>query len=71
MTPLDTVRFPQTDIAAIARGFGFDGVTARGQPTSRRCATGWRARAGARCSIDAKVTSAHGSWWLKKAFRGH
>ena len=21
--------------------------------------------------IDAKVTSAHGSWWLEEAFRGH
>ena len=21
--------------------------------------------------IDAKITSAHGSWWLEEAFRGH
>ena len=27
--PLDTVTFPETDIAAIARGFGCDGVTVR------------------------------------------
>ena len=29
--PLDTVRFPDTDLAAVARGFGFDGVTVRGR----------------------------------------
>src|SRR5260370_22083640 len=28
--PLDTVRFPAADIAAIGRGFGCDGVTVRG-----------------------------------------
>jgi thiamine pyrophosphate-dependent acetolactate synthase large subunit-like protein len=27
---LDLVRFPETDIAAIARGYGCDGVTVRG-----------------------------------------
>ena len=27
--PLDTVRYPPADIAAIGRGFGFEGVTVR------------------------------------------
>lgn len=27
---LSTVRFPETDIAAIARGYGFTGITVRG-----------------------------------------
>jgi acetolactate synthase-1/2/3 large subunit len=27
--PLDTVRFPETDLAAVARGFGFERVTGR------------------------------------------
>jgi thiamine pyrophosphate-dependent acetolactate synthase large subunit-like protein len=30
-TPLDIVQFPDTDIAAIARGFGCEGITVRGQ----------------------------------------
>ena len=29
--PLDTVRFPETDLAAVARGFGFEAVTVRGR----------------------------------------
>ena len=29
--PLDTVRFPPADIAAVARGFGFEAVTVRGE----------------------------------------
>ena len=28
--PLDIVKFPDTDIAAIARGFGCEGITVRG-----------------------------------------
>ena len=48
--PLDTVRFPETDLAAIARGFGFDGVTVREPPrTWRRWPPGSTARARRRC----------------------
>jgi acetolactate synthase I/II/III large subunit len=69
--PLDTVRFPPTDIAAIARGFGFEGVTVRSAgdlPAVRDWLDGPRQRP---LLIDAKVTSARGSWWLEEAFRGH
>jgi acetolactate synthase I/II/III large subunit len=69
--PLDTVRFPPTDIAAIARGFGFEGVTVRTAgdlAAVRDWVAGPRERP---LLIDAKVTSAHGSWWLEEAFRGH
>jgi hypothetical protein len=68
---LDTVRFPETDLAAIARGYGFEALTVRrvgdlaGLPT-------WLA--GPRTSpllIDAKVTRDQPSWWLEEAFRGH
>ncbi|MEU7849108.1 thiamine pyrophosphate-binding protein [Micromonospora parva] len=69
--PLDTVTFPQTDLAAIARGYGCDGMTVRTvddlEPVRQ-----WLA--GPRTwplVIDAKVSSAHGSWWLEEAFRGH
>jgi thiamine pyrophosphate-dependent acetolactate synthase large subunit-like protein len=69
--PLDTVRFPPTDIAAIGRGFGFDGVTVRSAAdlgAVRDWVDGPRERP---LLIDAKVTSSRGSWWLEEAFRGH
>ncbi|HTX26446.1 MAG TPA: thiamine pyrophosphate-binding protein [Streptosporangiaceae bacterium] len=69
--PLETVRFPPADIAAIGRGFGFDGVTVRTAgdlAAVRDWVDGPRERP---LIIDAKVTSAHGSWWLEEAFRGH
>ena len=69
--PLDTVRFPPRDIAAIARGFGFDAVTAR-TAADLSAVRDWLAGPRERpLLIDAKVTSAHGSWWLEEAFRGH
>ena len=69
--PLDTVRFPPTDIAAIARGFGFEGVTVR-TAADLGAVRDWLAGPRGRpLLIDAKVTSAHGSWWLEEAFRGH
>ena len=69
--PLDTVRFPPTDIAAIARGFGFEGVTVR-TAADLTLVRDWLAGPRERpLLIDAKVTSAHGSWWLEEAFRGH
>jgi acetolactate synthase I/II/III large subunit len=69
--PLDTVRFPAADIAAIGRGFGCDGVTVRRvEDLAAVCSwlDGPRSRP---LVVDAKVTSAHGSWWLEEAFRGH
>jgi acetolactate synthase-1/2/3 large subunit len=69
--PLDTVVFPDTDIAAIARGFGFEAVTVGStadlEPL-RHWLDGPRDRP---FLIDAKVTREHGSWWLEEAFRGH
>ncbi len=69
--PLDIVRFPPADIAAIGRGFGFEGMTVRDAADLapvRRWLDGPRERP---LLIDAKVTSTHGSWWLEEAFRGH
>jgi thiamine pyrophosphate-dependent acetolactate synthase large subunit-like protein len=69
--PLDVVRFPPADIAAIGRGFGFEGVTVRDAADLapvRDWLDGPRDRP---LLIDAKVTSARGSWWLEEAFRGH
>ena len=69
--PLDTVTFPETDIAAVARGYGFEAVTVR-TPADLKAVQDWVA--GPRSApllIDAKVTREHGSWWLEEAFRGH
>jgi thiamine pyrophosphate-dependent acetolactate synthase large subunit-like protein len=69
--PLDTVRFPPADIAAIGRGFGFEGVTVR-SAGDLGPVRDWLAGPPERpLLIDAKVTSARGSWWLEEAFRGH
>ncbi len=69
--PLDTVRFPPADIAAIGRGFGFEGVAVR-SAEDLAAVRGWLDGPRERpLLIDAKVTSAHGSWWLEEAFRGH
>ncbi|HUB23305.1 MAG TPA: thiamine pyrophosphate-binding protein [Streptosporangiaceae bacterium] len=69
--PLDTVRFPPTDIAAIGRGFGFEAVTVR-KSGDLAAVRGWLDGPRERpLLIDAKVTSSHGSWWLEEAFRGH
>jgi acetolactate synthase-1/2/3 large subunit len=69
--PLDTVRFPPADIAAIGRGYGCAGVTVRG-PGDLAPVRDWLAGSRDRpLVIDAKVTSASGSWWLEEAFRGH
>ncbi|WFF00034.1 thiamine pyrophosphate-binding protein [Micromonospora sp. WMMD964] len=69
--PLETVTFPDTDLAAIARGYGCDGVTVRSVDDLgpvREWLAGRRTRP---LVVDAKVCAARGSWWLEEAFRGH
>jgi acetolactate synthase-1/2/3 large subunit len=72
---LGSVTFPETDIAAIARGFGAEGITVRTLddlgPVKDWVA---RFRAGSHSRplvIDAKIASDGGSWWLAEAFQGH
>jgi acetolactate synthase I/II/III large subunit len=68
---LDTVRFPETDLASIARGFGLTGLTVRRIDDLNAVAT-WVAGTRSRpLLIDAKIVDDGGSWWLKDAFRGH
>jgi len=69
--PLDTVRFPPADIAAIARGFGCDAVTVRTADDLGPVRDWLQSRPHQPIVIDAKVTSDHGAWWLEEAFRGH
>jgi thiamine pyrophosphate-dependent acetolactate synthase large subunit-like protein len=69
--PLDAVTFPETDIAAIARGFGCEGVTVRRREDLAAVAA-WLAGPRDRpMLVDAKVTRDRPSWWLEEAFRGH
>jgi thiamine pyrophosphate-dependent acetolactate synthase large subunit-like protein len=68
---LDTVVFPDTDIAAIGRGFGFDAVTVR-SPADLDAVRAWLDAGRPRpMLVDAKVADQEPSWWLEEAFRGH
>lgn len=69
--PLDTVRFPPTDIASIGRGFGCDGVTVRAKGDLDAVADWVKGPRDKPLVIDAKVVSDRGSWWLEEAFRVH
>jgi thiamine pyrophosphate-dependent acetolactate synthase large subunit-like protein len=69
--PLDIVVFPETDLAAIARGYGCEAVTVR-DPADLAPVAKWLA--GPRSVpmvVDAKVVATRPSWWLEEAFRGH
>lgn len=68
---LEIVRFPPTDIASIAQGFGAEAMTIRNE-TDLSAATA-RLAAGVKSVlvIDAKIASDGGSWWLAEAFKGH
>ncbi|GAB2665618.1 thiamine pyrophosphate-binding protein [Prescottella soli] len=70
-TDHSAVTFPDTDIAAIARGYGADAVTVRSVrdlDAVREWVAGPRIRP---LLIDAKVSSDGGAWWLAEAFKGH
>jgi thiamine pyrophosphate-dependent acetolactate synthase large subunit-like protein len=70
-TNLETVVFPATDIASIARGYGATAVTVR-SVDDLDAVTAWVASSPtAPLVIDAKISSDGGSWWLQEAFKGH
>ncbi|MEU1986223.1 thiamine pyrophosphate-binding protein [Nocardia sp. NPDC019395] len=70
-----TVTFPETDIAAIAAGFGATGVTVRSVrdlAPVREWLDHYRRTGTARpLVIDAKIAGDGGAWWLAEAFAGH
>jgi thiamine pyrophosphate-dependent acetolactate synthase large subunit-like protein len=68
---LDTVRFPETDFAAIARGHGFDAVTVRSVEDVAAVASWVAGQRSSPLLVDAKVARSRPSWWLEEAFRGH
>jgi thiamine pyrophosphate-dependent acetolactate synthase large subunit-like protein len=69
--PLDTVRFPDTDLAELARGAGAQGLTVR----RRADLTGlgdWLTSGRQRpLLLDAKVVPRVAAEWLQEAFRSH
>ncbi|NUP47685.1 MAG: thiamine pyrophosphate-binding protein, partial [Catenulispora sp.] len=68
---LGTVTFPDTDLAAIARGYGCQAATVR-VPADLAALTDWLAGPRERpLLLDAKVAADEASWWLEEAFRGH
>jgi thiamine pyrophosphate-dependent acetolactate synthase large subunit-like protein len=69
--PLNTVTFPDTDLAEIGRGFGCAGLTVR-EVADLAGVRDWLAGPRDRpLVVDAKVSSRRGAWWLEEAFRGH
>jgi thiamine pyrophosphate-dependent acetolactate synthase large subunit-like protein len=66
-----TVRFPDTDLAAVAAGYGCDSVIVR-RADDLDAVTGWLAGPRRRpLLVDAKVRDDEPAWWLAEAFKGH
>ena len=63
------ITYVHSDVAAVARGFGFQAVTVRSPADLVPVATWVAGDRSAPLLIDAKVTS-QASWWLEEAF-GH
>jgi acetolactate synthase I/II/III large subunit len=68
---LDNVRFPETDLAAIARGYGYAAATVRTTEDLAPVRSWLAAPRDRPMLIDAKVTTTRPSWWLEEAFKGH
>ena len=67
---LRTVTFPDTDFAALARGYGAAGLTVRSRQDLDQVAD-WAKDPQGVLVVDGKVADIGGSWWLAEAFRGH
>ncbi len=68
---MSSVVFPETDFAAIGRGFGAEGITVR-TVEDLDAVTKWlESSPSVPLVIDAKITSDGGSWWLAEAFKRH
>jgi thiamine pyrophosphate-dependent acetolactate synthase large subunit-like protein len=68
---LAPVRFPETDIAAIGRGFGATGVTVRSEEDLTAVGDWLAGDRSTPLVVDAKITSDGGAWWLAEAFHRH
>lgn len=68
---MSSVEFPDTDFAAIGRGFGADGITVRTLADLDAVEDWLASNPSTPLVIDAKIASDSGSWWLAEAFKGH
>jgi thiamine pyrophosphate-dependent acetolactate synthase large subunit-like protein len=68
--PLDIVRFPDTDFAALARGAGAEALTVR-RPEDLGRLKAWLERRERPLLVDAKVHPGVHGQWLEDAFRAH
>jgi acetolactate synthase I/II/III large subunit len=68
--PLDIVRFPDTDIAALGRAAGAEGVTVR-RVEDLAAVERWVADRTGPMVVDAKVEPTVVAEWLAEAFRAH
>ncbi|MFD2466102.1 thiamine pyrophosphate-binding protein [Amycolatopsis silviterrae] len=68
--PADTVTFPDTDIAAIARGYGCDAITVRAKEDLDEVATRIAAGLDRPLVVDAKIAG-FSAWWLQAAMTHH
>ena len=66
--PTELVRFPDTDIAALARAAGAHGVTVRAAE-DLRAVEDWLGRRDGPLLVDAKITPGFCAEWLEEAFR--
>jgi thiamine pyrophosphate-dependent acetolactate synthase large subunit-like protein len=69
--PLSTVVFPETDLAAIARGYGCAAATVRQAGDMAAVAEWVSGPRDVPMVVDMKVSADRPSWWLEEAFRGH
>jgi thiamine pyrophosphate-dependent acetolactate synthase large subunit-like protein len=68
---LSIVTFPDTDLAAIGRGYGATGVTVRGTDDLTAVQAWLNGPRITPLVIDAKISNDGGAWWLEEAFAGH
>ncbi len=68
--PLDTVRFPDTDFAALAEGLGARGLTVR-RAADLEALASWLEERDKPLVVDAKVAPFVVAEWLEEAFRAH
>jgi thiamine pyrophosphate-dependent acetolactate synthase large subunit-like protein len=66
--PVDLVRFPDTDFAALARAAGAEGVTVREEADLEAIAP-WLERRDGPLVVDAKITPDFCAEWLEEAFK--
>jgi thiamine pyrophosphate-dependent acetolactate synthase large subunit-like protein len=69
--PLDTVKFPDVDFAALARAIGLQGLTVRRKDDLQPLAVWLQANDPPGMLVDAKVVPTVVAEWLEEAFRGH